>query len=114
MKRLAILLVLLATTTQAFVAQTHVHADHATQPAAHGLSVLADVAAGDERLPTGGDHGTCLLCQIAAHGGAALASYQSEVPQAARQHIVAALQHAPDPRSLPPTHAWSSRGPPRS
>jgi len=114
MKRLAILLLLLATTTQAFVAQTHVHAGFATQSSAHGLSELADPAVGDERFPAGGDHGNCLLCQIAAHGATALASHQSGIPQAAQRLVFAAHRYAPDPRSLPPTHTWSSRGPPRS
>jgi len=113
MKRLAILFLLLATTMQAFVAQTHVHASLAAPSAGQVLSV-ADVAAGDEQLPTGGEHGSCLLCQIAAHGATALASHRAEFPQAAQLHFIAALADAPGPHSLPPTHAWSSRGPPRS
>ena len=112
MKRLAILFLLLATTMQAFVAQTHVHSGPVA-PVAQVLS-LADVAAGDEQLPTGGEHGSCLLCQIAAHGATAVASYRAEFPQAAQLHFIAALADAPGPHSLPPTHAWSSRGPPRS
>ena len=113
MKRLAIMLLLLATTTQAFVAQTHVHAGLAAPSAAQLLSV-ADAATGDEHLPTGGKHGSCLLCQVAAHGAMALASHQPETLQPAQIHFVTARRDAPDPHSLPPTHAWSSRGPPRS
>lgn len=108
MKRLAILLLLLATTTQAFVAQTHVHAGFAAQQAS------TSTTSGDERLPAGGEDSNCLLCQIASHGAAALASHQSTLLPVTQQYVVAALPDKPDPHSLPLTHAWSSRGPPRS
>jgi hypothetical protein len=113
MKRLAIVFLLLATTMQAFVAQTHVHAGPAAAPAEQVLFV-AEAATGNEQLPAGGDHGTCLLCQIASHGAAALAPQVFELLQPALVPHVAAHGYAPDPASLPLSHAWSSRGPPRS
>jgi Protein of unknown function (DUF2946) len=120
MKRLAILLLLLASTTQAFVAQTHMHAGFAAQSVAQAVapqaSLLADAAAaGDQQSPAGsGDHTDCLLCQIAAHGVAALAAHQSHVLKVAQQYAVATTLDTNDPVLLPLAHAWLSRGPPRS
>lgn len=109
MKRIAILLLLLASTTQAFVAQTHVHAARAAQAAAH----QASVDAGDQ-LPGNGGEAGCLLCQVAAHGAAALASNQPAVLLVAQQYAVATFPESSDPVSLPLSHSWLSRGPPRS
>jgi hypothetical protein len=104
--RLALLLLCLcASTTQAWVAQLHVHA---TPVAQSGTAGSQQPATGDD------ERGGCLLCQIVAHGaGPALASAAP-----AFAPVVDVSFPVPAPRSAaqfvpPASHAWLSRGPPR-
>ncbi len=100
-----VLLALVAASAQQLVAQTHWHATELVQVGT-GSGSPAPVAPGTR-------HDDCLLCQIAAHAGAAAP------PAAMLLAVVASNAHAvqvPSVRYLvaipEPAHAWQSRGPP--
>ena len=115
----ATLLCLLACTVQSFVAQTHVHVTRSQAPASAGYGVDADALA----LPSGADEdsakhvrrdgpGSCALCQMVLHGGAALApAFALFLP------LPSAIHFAPAEQSLPATivavsFSWQGRAPP--
>lgn len=104
--RFLLLLCVLASTAQGFVAQTHVH------PGAARLGAVASVAGSPVVDAAPSPEATCVLCDVAGHSPAAAP------PAAAALIPVAAL-----PRLLPsesrravlaaaPSHHWSGRGPP--
>lgn len=97
-----VLLVLAATGAQQLVAQSHWHA----LPGAHS-SVDAPA-----------DHGgasseaSCLLCQVAAHAGAAAPPSALQLFTASQSQVpYSASYHEADVPAVP-AHAWQSRGPP--
>jgi len=117
----ATLLCLLACTVQSFVAQTHVHVTRSQAPASAGYGVDADADA--LALPSGADEdsakhvrrdgpGSCALCQMVLHGGAALApAFALFLP------LPSAIHFAPAEQSLPATivavsFSWQGRAPP--
>ena len=101
--RIALLfMVLAAMAVQQLVAQTHWHAVR------HGQASIA-APAGESGGKT---NDVCLLCQIAAHAGAAAPPAVLVLFAGTRTavHCVAAYHQADVPAV--PSHAWRSRGPP--
>lgn len=100
-----LLLCLFASTTQAWVAQLHVHA----APVAQSTDV------GSQQPATGDDErGGCLLCQIVAHGGGpALVSTAAALALVALFSVPLFAPRSRAPFIAPASHAWLSRGPPR-
>jgi hypothetical protein len=94
--------VLVATGAQQLVAQAHWHS---------WLGTHASVAApADDTSAT--TESACLLCQVAAHAGAA--APPSAVPLFSASHnqvFYSASYHEADVPAVP-AHAWQSRGPP--
>lgn len=111
--RIALLLFCLAAgTAQSWIAQLHFH------PASQAeVCVGTDCPPGEFGHPAGqvlpGDI-SCLLCQIAMHGGIALAAGTVEPALAPARALEPVL---PSRVALPSgnaSHHWSSRGPPRA
>ena len=107
--RFLLLLCVLASTAQGFVAQTHVHPAVARLTAAATPSAVADSPVVDAAPRP---EAACVLCDLAGHSPAA-------APPAATAFIpVAALPRVRPPESrravlaAAPSHHWSGRGPP--
>jgi hypothetical protein len=102
--RLLLILCVLASTAQGFVAQTHVHAGATLAPVTAGGPTVVDVPPGEEPK--------CVLCDVAGHSPAAAPPADSSfvavadpsrlLQPAARRAVLAAA----------PSHHWSGRGPP--
>lgn len=98
-----LMLGLFAVGAQQLVAQTHWH-----------TQVVASANDPGSGAPVTGDrHDDCLLCQIAAHAGAAAPPATilrlAVVPSQHVAPVASLVQSAP---TLQPAHAWQSRGPP--
>lgn len=100
------LLLLLSANALQIVAATHWH-----------NNVISAAATGDSAphapLPDGIDHDGCLLCQIAAHAGAAAAPPAPWALFAVLESRSASLQVVqPAAPLLRPAHSWQGRAPP--
>jgi hypothetical protein len=107
--RFLMLLCVLASTAQGFVAQTHVHPGVARLAAVASVPAAADTPVVDAAPRP---EATCVLCEIAGHSPAAAP------PASAAIIPVAALPRLSPPESrravlaAAPSHHWSGRGPP--
>lgn len=101
--RVALVLVVLAATgVQQLVAQAHWHS---------WLGTTASVAApSHDTGATTEDH--CLLCQIAAHAGAAAPPAALQLFVASQTPVLYSASHHEADVPAVPAHAWQSRGPP--
>lgn len=117
LRLVATLLCLLASTLQAFVAQTHVHAQFSRAAGSAAYSVDVDsVAAPSDPASSkhNGRDGTssCPLCQIVAHGGAAPApafALSLPLPTAI---AVAQYEQQPSAIRVAVSFNWQGRAPP--
>jgi hypothetical protein len=100
-----LLLALVAASAQQLVAQTHWH-----------VAAAAQIDAGSESpapAAPGSGHDDCLLCQIAAHAGAAAPPAAMLLAAVAVDIHAVRVPSVRYPAVIPgPAHAWQSRGPP--
>ena len=107
--RFLLLLCVLASTAQGFVAQTHVHPGVARLGGVAVGPAFADIPVVDAAP---GQDPTCVLCDVAGHSSAA-------APPAATAYVPVAAMPRPSPPesrravlAAAPSHHWSGRGPP--
>jgi len=102
--RVLLLLCVLSSTAQGYIAQTHVHSLVAAVAGQSGADASLDAPPGDEA--------TCVLCDVAGH------SPSLAPPVVADSLTVASVSRLLLPVARPavlaiaPSHHWSGRGPP--